>query len=276
MPTTPPDPGVLAGFGLAGSAPEPLAGGQGGTWRVGDAVVKPVDDEVEAGWTAGLLSDLPETGFRISRPIPTRAGTWTAGGWSASHYVEGAHDFVHRWPEVLTAGDALNDALKGVARPPFLDRRDHDWAVGDRTAWDELPLTIAHPDLDKIAQRLRSHVLPTELPSQVIHGDLGGNVLFADGLPPAVIDFTPYWRPGAFSLAVAVADAVAWHGAGPDLARALPERRERKSLIARAAIYRLVTSDRIAGRLPGDRARFVADEVAAQERICAVLDADLT
>ena len=33
--------------------------------------------------------------------------------------------------------------------------------------------------------------------SQLVHGDLSGNVLLAHGLPPAVIDFSPYWRPPA-------------------------------------------------------------------------------
>jgi len=32
-------------------------------------------------------------------------------------------------------------------------------------------------------------------PSQLIHSDLGGNVLFHDQLPPAIIDFSAYWRP---------------------------------------------------------------------------------
>ena len=30
---------------------------------------------------------------------------------------------------------------------------------------------------------------------QLIHGDLTGNVLFGDGLAPAIIDLSPYWRP---------------------------------------------------------------------------------
>ena len=52
-------------------------------------------------------------------------------------------------------------------------------------------------------------------PPQVIHGDIGGNVLFADasGLPPAVIDVSPYYRPRSFADAVLVADAVAWDDA---------------------------------------------------------------
>jgi prepilin-type processing-associated H-X9-DG protein len=36
---------------------------------------------------------------------------------------------------------------------------------------------------------------PVDLPDQFIHADLAGNVLFADGVPPAVIDFSPLERP---------------------------------------------------------------------------------
>jgi hypothetical protein len=49
----------------------------------------------------------------------------------------------------------------------------------------------------------------------LIHGDLTGNVLFHDELPPAIIDFTPYWRPLEFQSAVVVADALVWEGAPP-------------------------------------------------------------
>jgi uncharacterized protein (TIGR02569 family) len=266
----PPDPGVLARFGLGGGAPTPLAGGQGETWRIGHVALKPIDDEVEAAWVGAVLSDLREDGFRISRPVPTIGGTWTAGGWSASQIVEGAHDLDSRWPDVLAAGRALNVSLRGVERPSFLDRRDHAWAVADRMAWDEQPLTVSHPELRDLADRLSTHVEPTESSSQVIHGDIAGNVLFADGLPPAIIDFTPYWRPALFSLAVVVADAVAWHGAEPKLARHLPDSWEARSMLARAGIYRLVASDRL-----GAESVYLADDVTAFQRICTLLDRDL-
>ena len=38
--------------------------------------------------------------------------------------------------------------------------------------------------------------------SQVVHGDLFGNVLFAGDAPPAVIDITPYWRPAGWAVGV--------------------------------------------------------------------------
>ena len=41
----------------------------------------------------------------------------------------------------------------------------------------------------------------------MIHADLTGNVLFADGLPPLVLDLSPLWRPAVAAAAIVVADA---------------------------------------------------------------------
>jgi hypothetical protein len=86
---------------------------------------------------------------------------------------------------------------------------------------------------------------PLDLPSQVVHGDLGGNVLFAPGLEPVVIDFSPYWRPPGWALAVVVVDAVVWGRAGFDLADAL-EPEHRHQLLARATLFRLFADRSIA------------------------------
>lgn len=80
-----------------------------------------------------------------------------------------------------------------------------------------------------------------ETPSQVIHGDLLGNVLFAQGRPPALIDWAPYWRPAGLGAAIAVADAACWHGYPlDDLAghHGIPEWRQ---LLLRALVFRMTT-----------------------------------
>ena len=79
------------------------------------------------------------------------------------------------------------------------------------------------------------------LPRQLIHGDLGGNVLFAGASPPAVIDFSPYWRPPGLALAVAAVDALTWSGADPAILDALDGEPELDQLLARAHVGRLVT-----------------------------------
>ena len=54
---------------------------------------------------------------------------------------------------------------------------------------------------------LQSLLRPVHAVNQVIHGDLSGNVLTgnvltAPGRVPAVIDFSPYWRPAAYADAI--------------------------------------------------------------------------
>jgi Ser/Thr protein kinase RdoA (MazF antagonist) len=125
--------------------------------------------------------------------------------------------FRDRWPQVLEAGEAFHAVLVDQPRPAFLDRRTHPWSIGDRAAWGELTPPDADPGFAAILDRLYGFLRPLEIPSQVIHGDLPGNSLFADGMSPAVIDFSPYHRPADFALAVVIVDAIAWYGASPAL-----------------------------------------------------------
>lgn len=95
-------------------------------------------------------------------------------------------------------------------------RRSDPWAVADRMAWGEEEAIYAD-ELAPLVAPLIERLMPVEADGQVIHGDFGGNVLFEDGLPPAVIDFSPDWRPAAFAKAVVVVDALAWHEADESL-----------------------------------------------------------
>ena len=116
---------------------------------------------------------------------------------------------------MIAVGERFHAALDGVPRPSLIDTRTDQWAIGDRVAWGELPAArFAHV---KHLPRLVDALRPIDAPSQLVHGDLTGNVLFAPGLPPAVIDFSPYWRPTGFASAVVVGDALAWEGADESL-----------------------------------------------------------
>ncbi|MEK8145735.1 hypothetical protein NKH18_44060 [Streptomyces sp. M10(2022)] len=66
--------------------------------------------------------------------------------------------------------------------------------------------------------RLQSLREAVDAPDRLVHGDLTGNVLFAPGLSPAVIDFSAYWRPVAYADAVVAVDGLLWHGADRELA----------------------------------------------------------
>ena len=216
-PGSEPSPDVLAAFAAAGP-PSPLSGGEGRAWRAADLVLMPCDDPVEWTWLAEHLPRIVD-------------------GWCAQPLLAGEH--AERWPDVLAVARRFHAAVRHLPRPAFIDRRTHPWSVGDRVAWDEASSPVAHPLLDRLLTLRR----PVDLAPQVIHGDLTENVLFADGLPPAVIDVTPYWRPAGLSSAIVVGDAIRWRDADPaPLFEVLADIEAFPQLLLRAVIFRLVTS----------------------------------
>jgi uncharacterized protein (TIGR02569 family) len=229
---------VLQAFDVAQHGLRPLRGGTDLAWRAGHAVLKPCYNPVEWRWLANQLPGVRQDGFRLALPLPARDGRWVVEGWCAQTAVEGAHG-QGRWLDVLAVGERFHAAIAHLERPTFLDARDNPWSVGDRVAWEEIPSPFDHPSLRRMLDLRR----PIHLDAQLIHGDLGGNVLFAEGLPPAVIDVAPYWRPVGFAAAVVVADAVCWEGAPPEIFDEVAAEIDRfPQLFVRALIYRLVTS----------------------------------
>jgi hypothetical protein len=220
----PPPRAVLDAFAVD-AEPVLLPGGTGRTWRAGGLVLKPLDRApAEIAWQADVLAAIPEDGFRMTRPLPR-----IVDGWTAWHRVEGHHER-GRWLDIIAVGERFHAALAGVPRPAeILDVGVEPWATGDRVAWDGEPFD----GLDDVLAALR----PVTEPSGLIHGDLTGNVLFDDELPPAIIDFTPYWRPLGFQSAIVVADALVWEDAPPELADVVDPQ-----YLLRALVYRGVTS----------------------------------
>jgi hypothetical protein len=66
-------------------------------------VLKPVDEPVEAAWSAELFSRLEEDGFRLARPLRASNGSWVVDGWAATTLVEGRSGPPGRWSELLSA-----------------------------------------------------------------------------------------------------------------------------------------------------------------------------
>jgi uncharacterized protein (TIGR02569 family) len=228
----PPPEHVLAAFAVEGE-PVLLPGGTGRSWRVGSLVLKPLDHPAnEIAWQAGILASVEQDGFRVARMRPQ-----IVDGWIASGYVVGAHE-TGRWREIIAVGERLHAALAREPRPDaILDQRTDPWSIGDRVAWGEMPFS----ELDDILAALE----PVEAGSQLIHGDLTGNVLFHDELPPAIIDVAPAWRPPAFASASVVAAALCWEGAPEELAGAVDRQYLLRALIFRAVTSRVFGVDRI-------------------------------
>ena len=265
-----PGPEVLASFG-ASADPVSLPGGRGTAWRAGEVVLKPSGDPQVAHWTADLYRDLDpldpldplaagrEPGFRVPRPLRAVAedgatGDWVAqdplaGAWVAWQWLPGEpaswSGVSPSWPSLIAASRAFHAALAGRPAPPWMGRDGSHWTVGDQVAWGERdPGSVLAAAPGPLAAQLRSLLAalrPVRLPAQLIHGDLGGNVLFTPGQPPAVIDFSPYWRPAGLALAVAAVDALTWSGADPAILDELAHQPDLDQLLARAHVGRLVT-----------------------------------
>lgn len=236
---TPPPRHVREAFGDR-REPVALRGGRGLAWRVGDLVFKPADlAPDELAWHAEVLPTVDARDFRLSFPLRSLGGELVVDSWTASSNLPGEHR-AGRWLEVIAVGDRFHEAMAGLARPAFIAARTDPWAIGDRVAWGEAPIEpyLGVPHVARLAA-LRH---PVDARSQLIHGDLTANVLFADDLPPAVIDLSPYWRPTAFATAIIVADALLWEGADESLLDSVDGVDEIAQMLIRALLYRLVAA----------------------------------
>ena len=258
---------ILSAFGANGD-PVPLAGGRSLAWRVGDLVFKPADLAPDAlAWQVDVLPTVHAPDVRLSIPQPAKGGELVVDGWTAWSYLPGEHR-AGRWTDIIDVGGRFHEALAGLARPAFLATRTDPWAIGDRVAWAEAPIDPYRgvPHVARLAALRRR----TEAPSQLIHGDLTDNVLFADDLPPAVIDLSLYWRPAAFANAVVLADALVWEGADESLLESVGDVDDIDQMLVRALIFRIVAG--VEGRLEGDHAAIERSYQPAVDIACHWID----
>lgn len=235
-----PSAAVLRAFAAGDEPPLLLPGGQGTTWRADGIVLRPHGDAREARWRSATLARLEHTDrFRTPRPVSATDGSWLVDGWEAWEWLPGATDPT-RVEDVLAAGEAFHRAVAHLPRPAFLDDVDDPWSRADRMVWAGAPRPSG-PLVDRLTAAFR----PVRAPSQVVHRDLLGNMLFSPGEPPAVFDWAPSWRPVGYAAAIAVVDAVCWHGVPvarlPALGR-LAAVSEWPQLLVRASAFRVLVA----------------------------------
>lgn len=245
--------------------PVPLSGGQGEAFRCGPIVLKPCHDAEEAGWIAQVCREVRQSGFRLPQPVEAIDGAWVVEGWQAWTFVDGGHRR-DCWDSVIKTCRAFHAALRSVAKPAFLDTRNTPFARADRIAWGEESATF-HPRLAPLVQRLQALMQPVDLPGQVIHGDITENVLFEPGRAPAVIDFSPYWRPAAYAQAIVVVDALDWYGADESILSLVSDVAEIDQLMVRAELFRICILNEL-NREGAD----TLDAVTGHERTVAMLE----
>lgn len=237
-----PPPEVAAAFGAVAGRLRRLPGGQERTWTDDFIVLKPADDLVEHAWVCDVFASWPvDVGVRVPEVVRASTGAWVYGGWAAHRFVDGTNASMRNDADVIrAASEAFHAQTSRLERPDFLDLRTDAWSQGDRVAWEDADAEGGAPTLEQIA-RLRAAFVPVDAGSQVIHGDIGGNVLVGDD-GATVIDWPPYYRAVGFALAVAVADAVRWEGLPVSFVYAWDDVPQWYQLLARALVYRLATA----------------------------------
>ena len=227
--------------GLDPTALASLPGGTGRTWRCCDVVLKPVEFVPEHVWQVAVLDAWPSNApVRVPVPLRTTDGGLHHDGWWAQTLLAGANAPAGS-DVVRDASIAFHACIKALPRPEFLDTRDDPWTYGDRVAWEGKPL-VGAPRTRELLSDLVAAFRPVTASSQVVHGDIGGNVLAHPDLPPAVIDWPPYYRPPGWALAVAALDAVAWHDARRGLLEEWGrDQPEWNQMLLRALTYRIAT-----------------------------------
>ncbi len=104
-------------------------------------------------------------------------------------------------PSCIEGIIAFHKALHRIEKHPMMDENQTPWGKADRWCWGAKPDAI-HPKVKPLVDQLYDLWRPIEaLEPQLIHGDLNPeNILIAPHLPPAFIDFSPFWRPVEFAL----------------------------------------------------------------------------
>ena len=239
MSASPPPLHVRAAFGVKEIEPELLDTGP--QWRCGELALRPATNPAEATWVAQTLDDLQVPELRIGRPVRASDGRWVVGGWAAFHHVDGRPE--PRYDEVVAASLRLHKATADLRVPRFLAARTDVFAVADRVAagWGE-PAEEARLDPaqgGRLFDVLAGTRKPLTVKSQVVHGDLFGNVLFDGDAAPGIADFTAYHRPAEWAAAVVVVDALAWGGADEGILRRWSHLPEWSQALLHALLFRL-------------------------------------
>lgn len=267
---------AVRAFGVHEQALERLAGGQGSSWTDGRVVLKPVGYAPEHRWFSRVYAEwCAHDDVRVAEPVEPHSADepngWSVDGWAANIFLAGREtDLPREVARVKEASDVFHHHVRNLPRPAFIDLRDDPWAFGDRLAWEDGPAEGDAETLELI-EHLRSHLAPVSRPSQVIHGDILPNVLVADGRPPAVIDWPPYFRPVEMANAIAVTDAVTFHRAPLSLLDEWAAGADWHQALIRALLFRLGPTGIFAARN-----RLMGSLVTHAQRVRPVVDALLS
>jgi len=189
-----------------------LTGGSQAAYRIGEAVLKKVHPrslETEHSlalipWLATELATISQEGFRLAQQVSSVDGRWLLDdNWAAWEFLDGEQAHASDIPAAIEAIRAMHKSLSHIEKNPLLDSNSTAWGVAHRHCWHRKSIRV-HPVLADLVHQLYAKYRPLpDQPQQLIHGDLNpSNILVGLGITPGFIDFTPFWAPADFALAI--------------------------------------------------------------------------
>lgn len=231
---------VLIAFNIK-SKPKLLKGGDRHTYKADNTVLKTIYNEDESNGIAELFSRLESKHFYTEKPIKSIFGKWVHKGWGAFTFVDGKES-KSRWKEKIEISKKLHQAISKIKKPAYIDKVNHPWAIADRMVWGDTKL-VYNQRLKNTLYPLQEKLKPINLKGQLIHGDISGNILFNEPLPPTIIDMSPNWRPANYATAIIIVDAIVWEKAPDSLLKEMNNNFESNQLLLRAVMWRIKATE---------------------------------
>jgi len=188
-----------------------LHGGQGKSIKAGKHVIKPIHThEFDIyQWYAETFEKHNFSGIGYSKPVRSRYGYFIEDGHGATEFLTGAF-YVGRMEEKLNACKTFHRLLKDIPKPQKFDSWINPWTKAQDLAWGKIKISRAfHPEVKSILKGLFACWKKIDLPTQLIHTDFAGNILF-DADKPVIIDFTAGYFPKEYAKVLLVSDSIAW------------------------------------------------------------------
>jgi uncharacterized protein (TIGR02569 family) len=246
---------VLEAFNMKGNA-EPLSGGQNTSLKIHDFVLKPVDNDSYSEWVSNIISKINPQGYRISKPIKSKMGTFIYGGWCCNRYEPGENAEGNVSSKLKVARLFHSD----LAKVDFhsAPTSDDPWSKAHEVAWQrkQLPKELCRQAIETIGSLLEKVKLQYSYNVQIVHSDLSGNILFDKTLGPLIIDFSPTISPVEYAEAILVCDCIAWQDSPIIDIDLLPNNEFYREMIFRAIIFRLTVAAIFAG---DDSSKFTSE-----------------
>jgi len=214
-----------------------LKGGQNESIKVGDLVIKPVHEKEKYLWLSAVLEEINFENLQVATPLKSLEGNFIEDSFGATRYFD-AQFYNNKLKEKLDACRELNSKLAGIRKPKEYDKWESPWTKAQGLAWSDHKISSAL--LPKEIEELIRLRKTLNLPDQLVHVDLAGNILFDEKGGPIIIDFTPGFYPKEYSEVLLMIDSIAWYQASIEALQLLSAEKEiQDQLILRALIFRL-------------------------------------